>query len=63
MTHFPPISLDGKTGRAVDVASEYECDIWVFGQMHLGDIDYSGFNRTIGNTIYKQYTSLYLQII
>jgi len=60
MTHFPPISLDGRVGRAVDVADEYGCDIWVFGHMHLGDIDYSGFNRTIGSTRYEFVSADYL---
>lgn len=46
MTHFPPISLDGREGAAVEVAREYGCDIWVFGHMHLGSLDYARFNRT-----------------
>ncbi|MCD6571532.1 MAG: metallophosphoesterase [Deltaproteobacteria bacterium] len=60
MTHFPPISLDGKPGRAVDVASKYGCDIWAFGHMHLGDTDYSGFNTMIGNTRYEFVSADYL---
>ncbi|HOJ13636.1 MAG TPA: metallophosphoesterase [Deltaproteobacteria bacterium] len=48
MTHFPPISLDGKPSRAVEVASRYGCDIWVFGHMHLGGPDLKGFDRTAG---------------
>jgi uncharacterized protein len=47
MTHFPPISLDGRPSRAVTIAEEFGCDIWVFGHMHLGSLDYAGFNRTV----------------
>ncbi|HNY66993.1 MAG TPA: metallophosphoesterase [Deltaproteobacteria bacterium] len=47
MTHFPPISLDGRPSRAVAIAREFGCDIWVFGHMHLGSLDYGGFNRTV----------------
>lgn len=50
MTHFPPISLDGTPGRALDAVSDHRPDIWVFGHMHLGAADFSGFDRTIGNT-------------
>ena len=54
MTHFPPISLDGKPGKAIQVASAYHGDIWVFGHMHLGTpLNYEGFNRTIGNTRFE----------
>ena len=53
MTHFPPISLEGKPGKAVEVASGYLCDIWVFGHMHLGGGSYEGFNRTIGSTRFE----------
>lgn len=56
MTHFPPISLDGKPGKAIDAAAGYGCDIWVFGHMHLGSFDhenYEGFNRTIGGTRFE----------
>ncbi|HHO75977.1 MAG TPA: hypothetical protein ENN05_06065 [Deltaproteobacteria bacterium] len=61
MTHFPPISLDGSTGKAVDIASSFGCDIWVFGHMHLGDLDYDGFNRTIGMTRYEFVSADYLK--
>jgi predicted phosphohydrolase len=47
MTHFPPISLDGNPSRAVKIARDAGCDIWVFGHMHLGPLDYGGFNRTV----------------
>jgi uncharacterized protein len=47
MTHFPPISLEGKPSRAVAIAEEYGCDIWVFGHMHLGSLEYKGFYRTL----------------
>jgi len=50
MTHFPPLSLDGRPGKAVEAAAGREPDIWVFGHMHLGGADYSGFTRTIGRT-------------
>jgi len=50
MTHYPPISLDGKPGRAVQIARKYHCHTWVFGHMHLGDVDYRGFNCTIDGT-------------
>lgn len=53
MTHFPPISLDGRPGRAVQAASGHRCTIWVFGHMHLGSLDYQGFNRTIGSTRFE----------
>ena len=29
------------------IAEEYRCDVWVFGHMHLGSLDYEGFNRTV----------------
>jgi len=62
MTHYPPISLDGTPGRAVDAASDLGCDIWVFGHMHLGDnTDYNGFNRTIGKTRYEFASADYLE--
>lgn len=50
MTHFPPISLDGRTSRAVRAVEGYGCDIWVFGHMHLGGPALGGFDRTIGST-------------
>jgi hypothetical protein len=50
MTHFPPISPDGNTGRAVELLKGFKIDAWVFGHMHIDGNDYSGFNRTIGNT-------------
>jgi predicted phosphohydrolase len=53
MTHFPPISLEGRPGRAVHLAERFECAYWVFGHMHLGSLDYRGFNRTIGSTRYR----------
>lgn len=53
MTHFPPISLDGKPGKAVQIAAKYQCDAWVFGHMHLGELDYRGFNRTIEGTRFE----------
>ena len=61
MTHYPPISLDGKPGRAVDIASQFGCDVWVFGHMHLGNLDYDGFNRTIGRTRYEFVSADYLK--
>jgi predicted phosphohydrolase len=60
MTHFPPISLDGKPSKAVQTASEFDCDIWVFGHMHLGTLDYSGFARTIGKTKFEFVSSDYI---
>ncbi|HPI93549.1 MAG TPA: metallophosphoesterase [Deltaproteobacteria bacterium] len=60
MTHFPPISLDGRTGKAVETASGFGCDIWIFGHMHLGTVDYSGFNRTIGGTRFEFVSADYL---
>ncbi len=47
MTHFPPLALDGRCGRAVDMAVAAGCDHWVFGHMHLseGCPDYGMFNR------------------
>lgn len=60
MTHYPPISLDGRQGRAVDVASQYGCDVWVFGHMHLGSLDYDGFNRTIDGVRYEFVSADYL---
>lgn len=47
MTHFPPIGLDGRAGRAVEVARAYGCDIWIFGHMHLFNSDYTGFDRNL----------------
>ena len=60
MTHYPPISLDGRQGKAVDIASQYGCDVWVFGHMHLGSMDYDGFNRTIDGTRYEFVSADYL---
>jgi predicted phosphohydrolase len=60
MTHYPPISLEGKPGKAVEIASSYGCDIWVFGHMHLGSFDYDGFNRTIDGTRYEFVSADYL---
>ncbi len=60
MTHFPPISLEGRAGKSVEVASPYGCDIWVFGHMHLGSLDYDGFNRTIADTRYEFVSADYL---
>jgi uncharacterized protein len=50
MTHFPPISPDGKAGRAVEILKGFNIHTWVFGHMHIDGNDYSGFNTTIGNT-------------
>jgi len=61
MTHYPPISLDGKPGRAVEIAAQYGCDIWIFGHMHLGNLDYDGFNRTIDRTRYEFVSADYLK--
>jgi predicted phosphohydrolase len=61
MTHFPPISLEGKPGKALEVASEHRCDIWVFGHMHLGGNSYEGFNRTIGNTRFEFVSADFLE--
>jgi len=60
MTHYPPISLDGIPGKAIEVAAQYGCDIWVFGHMHLGSLDYDGFNRTIDDTRYEFVSADYL---
>ena len=60
MTHYPPISLDGIPGKAIEVAAQYGCDIWVFGHMHLGNLDYDGFNRTIDATRYEFVSADYL---
>jgi len=53
MTHFPPISLDGRRGKAARIASDFNCSFWVFGHMHLGTADYRGFNRTIDSTRFE----------
>jgi uncharacterized protein len=53
MTHFPPISLEGRPGKAVQLASDFKCSIWIFGHMHLGSVDYHGFDRTIDTTRYE----------
>jgi hypothetical protein len=53
MTHFPPISLEGRPGRAVQVAAGFRCSIWIFGHMHLGTVDYHGFDRTIGTSRFE----------
>jgi uncharacterized protein len=61
MTHFPPISLDGKPSRAVAIAGEFGCDIWVFGHMHLGgNLDYGGFNRTVADIRFEFVSADYL---
>ena len=60
MTHFPPISLDGRPGRAVGLARDAGCDIWVFGHMHLGTLDYGGFNRTIDGIRFEFVSADYL---
>lgn len=60
MTHFPPIALDGRVGRAVAAAEKHACDIWIFGHMHLFDLDYQGFNRTIGRTRFDFVSADYL---
>jgi len=56
MTHFPPISMQGRPGRAVSLVQEY-CtpDAWVFGHMHIdssGSNDYRGFNKVLDSTRY-----------
>jgi hypothetical protein len=53
MTHFPPISLEGKPGNALKIASPFRCSLWVFGHMHLGAVNYNGFKRTIGATRFE----------
>lgn len=60
MTHFPPISLDGRESKAVRIAREYGCDIWVFGHMHLGNLDYDGFNRDIDGIRFEFVSADYL---
>lgn len=60
MTHFPPIALDGRVGGAVAAAERHDCDIWVFGHMHLFELDYRGFNRTIGRTRFEFVSADYL---
>jgi len=60
MSHFPPISLEGRPSRAVEIARESGCDIWVFGHMHLGTMDYSGFNRTTGGIRFEFVSADYL---
>ncbi len=60
MTHFPPISLHGRESRAVEAAREYGCDVWVFGHMHLGSLDYGGFNRTIDGIRFEFVSADYL---
>lgn len=62
MTHYPPLSLEGKPGKAIQVASAYNSDIWVFGHMHLGtSLNYEGFNRTIGNTRFEFVSADFLE--
>jgi uncharacterized protein len=62
MTHYPPISLDGKIGKAIQAASPYHCDIWVFGHMHLGTpLNYEGFNRIIDNTRFEFVSADFLE--
>lgn len=60
MTHYPPIGLDGCPGKALSLLDEYPCDIWVFGHMHLGGLDYTGFNRTIKGTRFEFVSADYL---
>lgn len=61
MSHFPPISLDGKLSKAARMTNDYQCDIWIFGHMHLGNnLDYNGFNRTIDSTRYVFVSADYL---
>ncbi len=60
MTHFPPISQDGRTGKAVELARESGCSHWIFGHMHLGTNDYTGFNRIIGTTQFHFVSADYL---
>jgi predicted phosphohydrolase len=60
MTHFPPISLDGRESRAVETARQYGCDVWVFGHMHLGSLDYDGFNRTMNGIRFEFVSADYL---
>ena len=60
MTHFPPISLQGRESLAVEAAREFGCDVWVFGHMHLGSLDYGGFNRTMGGIRYEFVSADYL---
>lgn len=60
MTHFPPIALDGRVSRAVDVARQYGCSLWIFGHMHLFTMDYQAFNRTIGSTRFAFVSADYL---
>lgn len=61
MSHFPPISLDGHPSRAVDIGREAGCDIWVFGHMHLGNLDYDGFNRTVNGIRFEFASADYLE--
>lgn len=61
MTHFPPIALDGREGRAVEIAHPFGCDIWIFGHMHLSNIDYTSFNRTIGTTQFEFVSADFLE--
>ncbi len=63
MTHYPPISLEGRAGRAVALATEFGCDVWVFGHMHLGGPDYAGFNCTIGSIRFEFVSADYLDFI
>ncbi len=60
MTHYPPISLDGRAGKALEMASGHRCDVWVFGHMHLGSVDFGGFSRTIGSTRFEFVSADYL---
>ncbi|HPW70096.1 MAG: metallophosphoesterase [Lysobacteraceae bacterium] len=60
MTHFPPISLHGRQSRAVEAAREYGCDVWVFGHMHLGSLDYGCFNQTIDGIRFEFVSADYL---
>ena len=60
MTHFPPISLEGRESKAVEIAREFGCDIWVFGHMHLGNLNYGGFNRTIDGIRFEFVSADYL---
>lgn len=60
MTHFPPISLEGRPSRAVEIGRDFGCDIWVFGHMHLGNLDYRGFNRTVDGIRFEFISADYL---
>jgi predicted phosphohydrolase len=50
MTHFPPISLDGRTSRAVR-ASRVTDATYGSSATALGGPALGGFDRTIGSTV------------